>query len=112
MVQGHPLDVERIVALYVAELAKHGIRARKVILFGSYARGTATSLSDIDLVIISEDLAKWPPLERLEMLSRLTAPTHAPIEVLGYTPEEIARAGAESILWGEIERHGKVLIAA
>jgi len=106
------LDVEQIVSIFVAELQKHGIRPREVILYGSHARGEATVLSDIDLVVISEDLSKWPALERLEMLSRLAARVEAPLDVLGYTPEEIARSGKDSILWSEITRHGKVLSAA
>jgi len=106
------LDVEKIISLYVAELRRHGIHPREVILYGSYARGEATSLSDIDLVIISEDLSRWPSLERLEMLSRLAACVDAPLEVLGYTPAEIAQSGKDSILWSEITRHGRNIKAA
>lgn len=106
------VDVEAIVSLFVAELRKHGIRPREVILYGSHARGEATVHSDIDLVVISEGLSKWPALERLEMLSILAARVDAPISVLGYTPDEIARSGKDSIIWSEITRHGKVLSAA
>jgi predicted nucleotidyltransferase len=106
------LDVERIVARYVAELRDHGIRPSEVILYGSHAKGEATPLSDIDLIVVSDDLARWPALERLEMLSRLAARVDAPLEVLGYTPEEIARGGKNSILWAEISRHGRHLRAA
>ncbi|MFH1830107.1 MAG: nucleotidyltransferase domain-containing protein [Pseudomonadota bacterium] len=105
-------DVEKAVSIYIAELRKHGINPQKVILFGSHAAGTATPLSDIDLVIVSADLARWSALERLEMLSRLTICVDAPLEVLGYTPEEIEKAGSDSILWGEIQKTGKVLVAA
>jgi len=111
MAEKYP-EVEKAISTYVAELRKHGISPQKVILFGSHATGTATPLSDIDLVVVSEDLAKWPALERLEMLSRLTVCVDAPLEVLGYTPEEIEKAGSDSILWGEIEKTGKVLVAA
>ena len=105
-------DIEKIVSSYVAVLVKNGIHPQRVILYGSYAKGTATPDSDIDLVIISEDLARWPALERLELLSKLTAKIDGPLEVLGYTPDEIARFGADSILWCEIEHNGKTLKAA
>jgi predicted nucleotidyltransferase len=105
-------DIETIVSRYVAELKRNGISPKKVILFGSYARGDATPLSDIDLVIISDDLAKWPAIKRIEMLSRLTACVDAPLDVLGYTPDEITRGGKDSIIWSEITRHGKTLVAA
>jgi predicted nucleotidyltransferase len=106
------LDVERIISLYVAELKKRGIRPQKIILYGSYARGEANQDSDIDLVVISEDLAKWSGLERLEMLSRLTVSVDAPLEVIGYTPDEISQAGKNSIMWAEITRYGKTMLAA
>ncbi|MFA4973427.1 MAG: nucleotidyltransferase domain-containing protein [bacterium] len=105
-------DIEKIVSLYVSVLKEHGIIPKQIILFGSYAREEATSLSDIDLVIVSEDLARWAALERLEMLSKLTAGIDAPLEVLGYTPDEIAKAGSDSIFWSEIMSYGKVLNAA
>ncbi|MDD5309638.1 MAG: nucleotidyltransferase domain-containing protein [Deltaproteobacteria bacterium] len=94
------------------ELRNHGIRPSEVILYGSYAKGEATPLSDIDLIIVSDDLSRWPAIERLEMLSRLAACVDAPLEVLGYTPDEIAKAGKSSILWAEISRYGRRLKAA
>lgn len=105
-------DIEKVVNGYIEELEKNGIHPQRVILYGSYAKGTATPDSDIDLVIISKDMARWPALERLELLSRLTAKIDAPLEVLGYTPDEIARFGADSILWNEIKRNSKTLKAA
>ncbi|MBI5299693.1 MAG: nucleotidyltransferase domain-containing protein [Deltaproteobacteria bacterium] len=79
----------------------------QVILYGSYAKGTARAFSDVDLVVISSDLAKWAPIERLQMLSRATINVDAPLEVLGYTPEEIAANGDDSIFWEEISKTGK-----
>jgi predicted nucleotidyltransferase len=111
MVEEH-LNIERIISLYVAELKKHGIRPQKIILYGSYARGEANLESDIDLVVISEDLTKWSGLERLEMLSRLTVSVDAPLEVIGYTPDEIAEGGKNSIIWAEITSYGKTMLAA
>ncbi|PIR18387.1 MAG: hypothetical protein COV46_00230 [Deltaproteobacteria bacterium CG11_big_fil_rev_8_21_14_0_20_49_13] len=92
---------------YVVELGKIGIRPLKVIVYGSYATGKVHAGSDIDLVVISKDLVKWPPIERLQILSRATFNVDAPLEVIGYTPKEIAKNGDRSIFWEEVTHTGK-----
>jgi predicted nucleotidyltransferase len=106
------VDIQRVANELFEVLAGEGIHPSEMILYGSHARGEASRWSDIDIVIVSDDLERWPPLERLELLSRLAARVDAPLEVLGYTPNEIAAAGDHSILWSEIKRHGKPLEAA
>ncbi len=97
---------------FVKELKKSGVKPEKILLFGSHAKGTADEWSDIDLVVISEDFNTIPPLERLELLSRAAWPVQASIEALGYTPQEIAEKGPDSIIWEEIQTHHKVLYKA
>ena len=67
-------------------LAVQRLRPRSIILFGSMATGKYGVGSDIDLLVISEDLPK-NFLERLRILAELNQ-TFAPIQALGYTPEE------------------------
>ncbi len=60
-------SIKLIINKYVLELKKNGIKISKVILFGSYAYGTPTVDSDIDLVIVSpqfdgSDKNKYSPL--------------------------------------------------
>ena len=100
-------QIKSVVRHYVDALEKKGIVVEKVILYGSYAKGTAKPFSDIDLVVISSDLSRWKPLDRLQMLSRETICVKEPLEVLGYTPNEIAQNGDQSIYWEEISRTGK-----
>ena len=107
MVKRNLSEIEDLVMRYVETLATKNIHAECVILYGSYAKGTAQPYSDIDIVIISEDLERWPIIERLQMLSRATLSLKAPFEVLGYTPEEIQKNGKDSILWEEISKTGK-----
>jgi predicted nucleotidyltransferase len=107
-----PIDITGLIASYVTRLRDAGIDPQEVILYGSHARGEAGPDSDIDLVVISSDLARWPALERLELLSRLTAGLGAPLEVLGYTPDEVRDRGNGSILWAEIVRDGRQVLAA
>lgn len=100
------------VKAYVGELAKVNIKPERIILFGSYARGTATDDSDVDLVVISKDLGRYPFPERLSVLSRATLNIPEPFEVLGYTPDEIEGKRGESILWDEIVTTGEEVYKA
>lgn len=101
-------EIQRIVNEYRDELEKHNIRITKVILYGSYAKGTPKPYSDIDLVIISPDLARFAPLKRQELLSQWTMNIDAPLEIIGYTPQEFKRA--THTIFGQIIREtGKLL---
>ena len=84
-------ELLKIIDEYRQELEKK-ITVKKIILYGSFAYGQSRKDSDIDLVIISSDFAKIKPLERLEFLSLATRKNRAPIEALGYTPEEFEQA--------------------
>ena len=105
-------NIESIIAQYVKVLASQGIRVEKIILFGSQASGTARDDSDIDIVVISSDLKKFDFPERLSFLSRATLHIPAPLEVIGYTPEEIEGKDGKSIFWDEITATGKTLYKA
>lgn len=107
MVKKSLSQIKKIVSAYLQELEHNGIKVERAILFGSYARGEARPYSDIDLVVISQDFEKWPFIERLQMLSRATLAVGEPLEVLGYTPEEIRKNGDKSIFWDEITSSGK-----
>ena len=65
--------------------------ANRAILFGSYARGTEDTRSDIDLLII--DNRDEPYLDRIERYFRpLAESLPQPIEILVYTSDELERA--------------------
>jgi len=59
---------------------------RFVVLFGSVVRGDFGVGSDIDVLIVSEDLPRDFD-ERLRLLFNLN-PSTAPLEPVGYTPKE------------------------
>lgn len=89
-------------------MKRHNIHVTKIILYGSYARGNPKPYSDIDLVIISPDLARFSPLKRQELLAELTMNVDGPLEVIGYTPKEIERSN--HTIFGQIIRQtGKTL---
>jgi predicted nucleotidyltransferase len=62
------------------------LRPEKIILFGSYAYGTPTPDSDVDLLIIMETDA--PRKERHWAVSRLLIPRQFPVDILVKTPED------------------------
>lgn len=59
----------------------------QIILFGSWARGTATSRSDIDLFVLGD--TDWPPLERIGQILTLLRDAPYPAEAIWYTAEEL-----------------------
>jgi predicted nucleotidyltransferase len=101
-------EIKSAVREYKEELKRHHIRVSRTILYGSYARGNPKPYSDIDLVVVSSDLGRYPPLKRQELLAELTMNIDAPLEVIGYTPEELNKSG--STIFGQVIRQtGKVL---
>ncbi|MFQ6049460.1 MAG: nucleotidyltransferase domain-containing protein [Candidatus Paceibacterales bacterium] len=87
------------------------IEIKKVILFGSTARGKTHRDSDIDLIIISPEFRKMEFVERLIFLNRLRREMKksAPMDILGYTPEEFERLSKESIVLKEAKKEGVVI---
>ena len=59
-----------------------------VYLFGSWARGEADDLSDLDLVVIKRTMA--PFFDRLMEVGRLLPAGAGGVDVLVYTPDEFA----------------------
>lgn len=52
-------NLDRIIKSFQRELKKMGIRSERVVVFGSYANGTAREDSDIDLFVVSRDWEKY-----------------------------------------------------
>ncbi len=78
----------------------------KVILFGSAARGTPGSTSDLDLLIVRRD--RRTPSERLDDLYR-RARARVALDLVVYTPEELESALATSSFVRAALRDGKVI---
>ena len=81
---------------------------RRIILFGSHARGDADQDSDLDLFIEMETLRRLP--ERAIEIASVFGLHPWPMDIIVYTPEEVRRLRAmHGTLLQEIEREGKVL---
>ena len=63
--------------------------AEKVILFGSYAQGTAKQDSDIDLLVVAK--TKLSPSQRYGAVRRILGDYPAGFDIVVETPEEFNR---------------------
>ncbi len=81
-------SVTEIISHFKKILETKGIKKSKIILYGSYAKGTQREESDIDLVVISEDFRGKDFWERINLLSDSIYEVFAPIEATAFTPEE------------------------
>lgn len=90
--------IEGIIERFRQELSGLGIKAEKIILYGSYAKGNYREDSDIDLIVISDDFRNLNLRERLEILGLAAGRVFEPIEALGYTPKEVENEAKESFL--------------
>lgn len=83
---------------------------RRIVLFGSHARGEVGPDSDLDLFIEMET-DRRPP-ERAIAVSALFGLRKWPLDVVVYTPEEVQRLkNIKGTLLSTIESEGKVLHA-
>jgi predicted nucleotidyltransferase len=77
-----------IITEYKSRLEALGIRAKKIIVYGSHASGRAGEDSDLDLVVVSDDFGDMDLWERLCLLGRARKGIKRPMEILGLTEEE------------------------
>jgi len=69
-------------------LEKQGVSAPRIVLFGSWASGTAHEGSDIDLAVISESFEGKGYWERIDILTAAVYEVFEPIDAIALTPEE------------------------
>jgi uncharacterized protein len=81
-------SVLKIIADFRNVLASNGIKADKIILFGSYATGQNREDSDIDIVVISQDFENKGYWERIDILSDAIYEIFEPIEATAFTLDE------------------------
>lgn len=82
----------------------------KVILYGSFAHGNPHKDSDVDLFIIKK--TKKPRTQRHLEVDRMLLDRSLPLDILVYTPREIAKRLLEGDFFIEdIIEHGKTIYA-
>ena len=82
------------------------IRPQKIILFGSYACGTARPDSDIDLIVVSDDFEDKDYWQRIDILSSAVYKVFKPIEAVAMTTREWQRGDSRM---AELARDGQVV---
>ncbi len=88
---------------YVADLKQDKLPINKVIVFGSYAKGSAHKWSDIDVCIISPKFNdSWKALQYL-WLKRTKNDAPSTIEPVGFSPKDFKEG---SSLINEIKKYG------
>ena len=104
---GFPPVTEEVLQA-AAERIAESLRPEKIVLFGSYAGGTPTPDSDVDLLVIMVTDASRA--DRYRAVSRLLYPRPFPVDILVKTPGEIERAleGGDFFI-REILSEGRVL---
>jgi predicted nucleotidyltransferase len=99
-------ELAGIIDQYKSVLSTLGIRADRVILYGSYAQGKAREDSDIDLIVISPDFEGKDIRQRLEILGVASARIMEPVQSMGVTPAEI-ESDETSFFIKEVLQYGK-----
>jgi predicted nucleotidyltransferase len=110
--RGYRMDKDKVIDIvdrFRQGIEARGVKARKVILYGSHAAGGETAESDIDLVVISEDFTGKGFWERIDILVNVIYEMAAPLEAVAMTPEEWEKG--ESFIV-EFDRKEEVLYAA
>ena len=83
-------------------------KAERVILFGSHAKGSATSDSDVDFLVVAE--SDLPRHKRSRELYRCIRPHRFPMDIVVITPGELARARASNVSFvSQVLREGEAV---
>ena len=105
-------SVSETVLVDITETIVHEVQPQQIILFGSYARGTAGPDSDIDLLIIVEQSfsASRSRRQMMARLWRLLAHIAAPKDLLLYSCDEVEHwRHTQNHIIARALREGKVL---
>lgn len=92
----------------VVERVVNAFNPKRIVVFGSVARGEAGPDSDLDLFVEMESDLR--PLERGIAVRRVLRDVDVPMDIFVYTPAEVeARRGRIGNLLSYVEREGKVI---
>ncbi len=99
-------DIYNIITEYKKKLDTLGIKVKKIILYGSHAKGKAQEHSDIDLIVVSDDFKDMDIWERMCLLGSARMGIKKPMEILGFTQDEFEAEQKGSFIVDEIKSKG------
>jgi len=93
----------------IGRIINQNCNSEKIILFGSYAKGTANNESDIDICILTDSKDKKLNIIR-KIRKALYSYISKPVDLLVYSPQEFSeRANSLKSIEREIQNEGIVL---
>lgn len=101
-------NLKRLSIQQLQEQILKSLKPSKIFVFGSYANGTATADSDIDLMVVME--TNLPPRKRNLMVKRLFPQRSFALDAFVYTPQEFQRyKDVPGTVVYQAAHHGKLL---
>lgn len=104
-----PQKINKAIKEYVKAIEKD-IPVKKVILYGSYAKGRARKTSDIDLAIISDKFGKNPSEEGKYLFRKLWEVKESNIDPVGYSSKDLKNPNPSPLLY-EIKQYGQEVVS-
>ena len=103
-------EMKKFVNDFIISLEKNNLQVRRVVLFGSYARGNPRDYSDIDLAVIADKFTdnRWKNQTKIARATESDQDYSYIIEPIGYSTKEYEQAERGSFL-DEIKRTGKTI---
>ena len=81
-------EVLGILKQFKQQIEEKKVHVERMILFGSWVKGSQQEGSDIDVVVISKDFGSKDYWARIDILAQAVYKVLAPIEAVAMTPQE------------------------
>lgn len=86
-----PDNIKALLDKYLLLLDQNNVKLRNAYLFGSYANGKHTDLSDIDIALVS-DTFEGVRIKDKDKIRKLTLSVSSKLEVLPFNPSDFSKS--------------------